>query len=178
MVVSGREGRFKQERADVSRRRMVDASPHALLGLERLTQFCARAHAKRRRGRKASQKQRRANRHASTWVFAELHGYLAYQVLLVGGMAVNVDTYHTSQARPRCGYTSENNRAGKGLLFVCQTCHLMLHTDLVGARNVALRTLLAWQAWVSTGVVSERPAVSSDEAKADRRRRYAEARWS
>ena len=110
--------------------------------------------------------------------FAELHSYLAYKALLAGSMAAKVDAYHTSQACPRCGYVSADNRPGKGLLFVCQTCHLKLHADLVGARNVALRTLLARQDWVSTGVLSERPDVSSDEAKAAQRRRYVELRWS
>jgi len=98
--------------------------------------------------------------------------------LLAGSMAVQVDAYKTSQACPRCGYTSEENRPRKGLLFICQVCHLILHADLVGARNVALRTLLARQDWVRTGVLSERPDASDDKAKAAQRRRYAELRWS
>jgi hypothetical protein len=57
-------------------------------------------------------------------------------------------------------------------------CQLVLHADLIGARNVARRTLLARQDWVSTGVLSERPDVSSEDAKAVQRRRYAELRWS
>jgi transposase len=107
-----------------------------------------------------------------------LHGYVAYKALLAGSMAVKVDAYKTSQACSRCGYTSADNRPDKGLLFVCQACHLILHADLVGARNVALRALLARQDWVRTGVLSERPDVSSDEAKAVQRRRYTELRWS
>ena len=71
--------------------------------------------------------------------------------------------------RVHCGYTAEHNRPEKGLLFICQACHFILHADLIGARTVALRTLLARQDWVSTGVLSERPDVSSDEAKAARR---------
>jgi IS605 OrfB family transposase len=177
-VIAGRERRLKQERNHVISRRIVDAYPHALFGLEDLTHIRERTHAKRRHGRKASQKQRRPNHHASKWPFAELHSYLAYKALIAGSMAAKVDAYHTSQACPRCGYVSADNRPGKGLLFVCQTCHLKLHADLVGARNVALRTLLARQDWVSTGVLSERPDVSSDEAKAAQRRRYVELRWS
>jgi transposase len=178
MVVSGRERRLKQDRNHVISRRIIDAYPHALLGLEDLTHSRERTHAKRRYGRKASQMQRRANHHVSRWAFAELHSYLADKTLLRDSKAVKVDAYRTSQACPRCGYTSEINRSGKGLLFVCQTCHLKLHADLVGARNVALRTLLARQDWVSTGVLSERPDVSSDEAKAAQRRRWVELRWS
>jgi putative transposase len=64
------------------------------------------------------------------------------------------------------------------VLFVCQACHLTLHADLVGARNVVLRTLLARHDWASTGVLSERPHVSDAEAKAAQRQRYAELRWS
>jgi transposase len=93
-------------------------------------------------------------------------------------MALKVDAYKTSQACPRCGHTAEGNRPEKGVLFVCQVCQLILHADLIGARNVPLRTLLARQDWVSTGVLSERPEVSDEEAKAVRRRRYAELRWS
>ena len=93
-------------------------------------------------------------------------------------MAVLVDAYKTSQCCPRCGYTSADNRPKKGLTFVCQACHLVLHADLVGARNVALRTLLARHDWVSTGVLSERPDVSDEEAKAVQRQRSAELRWS
>ncbi|HEV8191967.1 MAG TPA: zinc ribbon domain-containing protein, partial [Ktedonobacterales bacterium] len=95
-----------------------------------------------------------------------------------GSMAVKVDAHKTSQACPRCGYTSEDNRPDKGPLFVCQVCHMNLHADLVGARNVSLRTLLARQDWARTGVLSARPDVSRDEAKAARRQRYAALRWS
>jgi len=93
-------------------------------------------------------------------------------------MAVKVDAHYTSLACPMCGYTSDANRPNKGLLFVCQSCHAILHADLVGARNVALRTLLIRQDWMSTGVLSVRPDVSCDEAKAARLQRYAELRWS
>jgi putative transposase len=93
-------------------------------------------------------------------------------------MAVKVDAHYSSQACPMCGYTSKENRPNKGLLFVCQSCHYSLHADLIGARNITLRTLLARQDWTSTGVLSIRPNVSDDEAKAARRQRYAELRWS
>ena len=54
----------------------------------------------------------------------------------------------------------------------------MLHADLVGARNIAMRTLLIRQDWIGTGLLSVRPDVSDDEAKAARLKRYAELRWS
>ncbi len=176
IVISGRERRLKQDRNHRISRRIVDAHPQSIIGLEDLTHI--REHPKRKHGKKATKKQRRANRHASHWAFAELHSYIAYKALLTGSMAVKVDAHYTSQACPRCGYTSDANRPNKGLLFVCQSCHSSLHADLVGARNIALRTLLVRQDWMSTGVLSVRPDVSCDEAKAARLQRYAELRWS
>jgi putative transposase len=176
IVISGRERRLKQDRNHLISRRIVDGHPHSIIGLEDLTHI--RERQSRRHGKQASKKQRRANRHASQWAFAQLHGYISYKATLAGSMAVKVDAHYTSKACPRCGYTTEANRPNKGLLFVCQSCHYSLHADLVGARNVALRTLLTRQDWMSTGVLSVRPDVSSDEAKAARLSRYAELRWS
>jgi putative transposase len=176
IVIAGRERRLKQERNHIISRQIVDAYPHSLIGLEDLTHI--RERVRQKHGNRASEKQRKANRRAAQWAFSELQGYIAYKALFAGSVAVKVDAYKSSQACPRCGYTAEDNRPEKGLLFVCQVCHLVLHADLVGAWNVALRTLLARQDWVSTGVSSERPDVSDDEAKAVRRRRYTELRWS
>jgi putative transposase len=176
VVIAGRERRLKQDCNHRISRQIVDAYPHSLIGLEELTHI--RERRKRKHGQKATVQQRRANRHASQWAFSELHGFVAYKALLSGAMAVKVDAYKTSQACPRCGYTAKDNRPEKGLLFCCQVCHLVLHADLIGARNVALRTLLARQDWVRMGVLSERPEVSDGEAKAAQRRRYAELRWS
>jgi putative transposase len=176
VVIAGRERRLKQERNHLMSRKIVDAYPHSLIGLEDLTHI--RERRKRKHGKLATGKQHRANRHASQWAFADLQTYIAYKAVLAGSVVVKVDAYKTSQACPRCGHTAEDNRPQKGLLFICQECHLVLHADLVGARNVALRTPLARQDWVSTGVLSERPDVSDDEAKAVQRRRYTELRWS
>ena len=178
IVISGRERRLKQDCNHQISRRIIDQHPHAIIGLEDLTHI--RERTKRKHGKKASKKQRRANHHASQWAFAELHGYLAYKAALEGCMTIKVDAYHTSQGCPMCGYVSKANRPDRGLLFVCQnpTCHYVLHADLVGARNVALRTLLIRQDWISTGVLSVRPDVASDKAKAVQRERYAELRWS
>ena len=159
----------------------MDGHPHSLIGLEELTHI--RERTKRKKGKKASKKQRKANRHASSWAFAELHGFLAYKALVAGSMAIKVDADYTSQSCPKCGYTCEQNRPGKGLRFECQNCHYTLHADLIGARNVALRTLLLRQDWMSTGVLSVRPGLhdpdtSDREAKALRLARYSELRWS
>src|SRR6266704_2137510 len=150
LVISGRERRLKQDRNHLISRRIVDAHPHSIIGLEDLTHI--RERTRRKRGRSASKKQRRANRHASQWAFAQLHSYIAYKARLSGSMAVKVDANYTSKACPLCGYTSDANRPHHGLDFVCQSCQYTLHADLVGARNIALRTLLVRQDWMSTGV--------------------------
>jgi putative transposase len=176
IVISGRERRLKQAANHLISRCIVERYPQSMLGLEDLTGI--RERTRRKHGKRASKKQRKANRHTSHWAFAELHSYLAYKAAFAGSMAVKVDASYTSQACPRCGYTAKANRPSNGLLFVCQTCHYALHADLVGARNVTLRTLLVRQDWTSTGRLSIVPDVSSDEAKAARRSRYAELRWS
>ena len=179
--IARRERRLMQDRNHVLSHRIVAAHPHRLIGLEELTGI--RDRTKRKHGKKASQKQRRANRHASAWAFAELHALLAYKALLAGNRAIKVDADYTSQACPKCGYTSRANRPQKGLLFVCRNCHYTLHADLIGARNIALRTLLARQNWTSTGVLSVRPGsldpdTSARFAKVARLQRDAELRWS
>jgi putative transposase len=145
-----------------------------LIGLEDLNGI--RERTKRKKGKKVTRKQRKANRHASKWAFAELHGTLAYKAVLAGSLCVKVEAAYTSQTCPRCGFTSKDNRPKAGLAFVCQACHYTLHADLIGARNIALRTLLVRQNWTSTGSLSGSLDVTSDEAKA-RRQRYLELRW-
>jgi len=176
IAISGRERRLKQDANHVVSTRIVTRHPNSLIGLENLTDI--RERTRRTRGKNATRKQRKANAAYSKWSFAELQGMIAYKALLHGSMAIKVDAHYTSKACPMCGHTCDANRPNKGLLFVCQNCHYMLHADLVGARNIAMRTLLVRQDWASTGVLSIRPDVSSDEAKAERLRRYSELRWS
>jgi putative transposase len=185
VVISGRERRLKHDRNHLISRRIVDQHPHSIIGLEDLTHIRERSkrrtHKRKKKGKgveRVSVKQRKSNRHASQWAFAELHDYIAYKATLVGSMAVKVDAHSTSKACPTCGYTSDANRPKKGLLFVCQSCHYTLHADLIGARNIVLRTLLVRQDWMSTGHLSIAPDVSCEEAKAARLQRYAELRWS
>src|SRR6266699_3570457 len=177
--------RLQKKGTRSARRRIVEAHPHSIIGLEDLTHIRERTKRRTYRRKKNGKghepvpsKQRKGNRHASSWAFAELHSYIAYKAALVGSMAVKVDAHYTSKACPMCGYTSDANRPHKGLAFVCRSCQYTLHADLVGARNIALRTLLVRQDWMSTGVLSIRPDVSSDETKAARLSRYAELRWS
>ena len=176
IAISGRERRLKQDANHIVSKRIVDAHPHALIGLENLADI--RERTKRKKGKKATKKQRKANARHSKWAFAELQAMIAYKATLHNSMAIKVDAHYTSQACPMCGYTDKENRPRKGLLFVCQSCHYTLHADLVGARNIALRTLLIRQDWMRTGTLSVCPDVSNEEAKAERLKRDSELRWS
>ena len=62
--------------------------------------------------------------------------------------------HYTSQSCVKCGHTSKANRPNKGLLFRCECCGYELHSDLLGSRNIALRTLLVRKDWMSTGTLS------------------------
>jgi len=176
VVISGRERRLKQDANHVVSKRIVTRHPHSLIGLENLTDI--RERTRRKRGKKASSKQRKANAAYSKWSFAQLQSMIAYKALLHESMAIKVDAHYTSKACPVCGHCCDANRPNKGLLFLCQNCHYTLHADLVGARNIAMRTLLVRQDWASTGQLSVAPDVSCDEIKAARLSRYAELRWS
>lgn len=174
--ISGRERRLKANSNHVVSRRIVNQHPHSLIGLEHLTDI--RERTRRKHGKKATIRQRKANAAHAKWSWASLHALIAYKAVLNHSMAVKVDANYTSQACPRCGHTCEQNRPRKGLLFVCQSCQYTLHADLIGARNLALRTVLVRQDWMSTGLLSVAPDVSDREAKAARLLRYAEVRWS
>lgn len=176
VALSGRERRLKADANHTVSTRIVTHAPHSLVGLEDLTHI--RERTRRKKGKRITPRQRKANAVFSKWSFAELHAMIAYKALLQGSMAIKVDAHYSSQACPRCGHTASENRPRKGLLFVCQHCGYRLHADLVGARNLAMRTLLVRQDWASTGLLSVTPDVSNTETKAARLRRYAELRWS
>ncbi len=194
IALSGRERRFKLNTNHVIAKTIVNTHPNTLIGIEDLTGIRERTKRPkhRRKGKQVlplTTKQRRANHHASKWAFAELHDFIAYKAALSGSsFVVKVDADYTSKACPMCGYTDKRNRPGNGLIFECQSkecgCRLRtshayrLHSDLVGARNIAMRTLLIRQDWVRTGHLSVAPDVSDREAKAARLTRYAEVRWS
>src|SRR5438105_5331922 len=128
--MSRRERRLKQDANHVVSKRIVEQHPQSLIGLENLTDI--RERMRRKHGKGASKKQRKANARQSSWSFAQLHSDIAYKALLHESMAIKVDAHYTSQACPLCGHTCKANRPHKGLLFVCQNCHYSLHADLVG----------------------------------------------
>jgi putative transposase len=185
--IEQRERRLKAQANHILATQIIKEHPHTLLGLEHLTDIRERTRRKKRKRKKNSKgtepvspKARKANRVYSQWSFAELHALISYKAVLAGSLAVKVDADYTSKACPMCGHTEDANRPRKGLLFVCQNkkCGYTLHADLVGARNVTLRTLLVRQDWIRTGILSMCPDTSDKEAKAVRLQRYAELRWS
>lgn len=185
--IEQRERRFKAQANHCLAKQIIEQHPHALIGLENLTDIRERTKRRKRKRKKngkgteqVSPKARRANRVYSQWSFAELHAHLSYKAALAGSLAVKVDADYTSKACPLCGHTEDSNRPHKGLLFVCQNkrCGYTLHADLIGARNLTMRTLALRQDWSATGFVSMAPDASDKEAKAARLSRYAELRWS
>lgn len=151
-------------------------SSNTLIGLENLKHIRERTN--RRSSKNASNKQKKANRNQSLWAFAELHSYIDYKAILSNSLAVKVPAQLTSQCCPKCGHVSKQNRPNKGLMFRCVACNHELHSDLVGARNITLRTLLLRQDFESTGRISAVPDVSHEETKAKYLSRYLELRWS
>src|SRR3989440_4313368 len=177
VVTAGRERRLQAEANHVVSKRIVEQDPSSLIGLEDLTDIRERTR-RRKHGKRASPRQRKANAASSKWAFAELHSMIAHKAARAGSMTIKVDAHYTSKACPMCGHTADANRRNRGLSFVCQVCHYTLHADLVGARNITMRTLLVRQDWASTGSLSVSPDASDSEAKAARLARYAELRWS
>lgn len=174
-LLSGRERRFIADTNYQISHQIV--TPNTLFGLEDLAHIRERTRPKRK-GKKASKKQRKTNRKQAKWSFAELHSFIDYKAVLIISLAIKVDADYTSKGCPKCGHVSNNNRPNKGLIFRCEACHFELHADLVGSRNIALRTILSRQDWERTGVLSVRPDVSNVETKAKRLLRYSELRWS
>ena len=185
--IAQRERRLKRQANHTIAKQIIMQHPHTLIGLENLTDIRERTKRKKRRRKKngkgtesVSPKARRANRVYSQWSFAELQTLISYKAALAGQLALKVDADYTSKACPVCGHTADENRPHKGLRFMCQNpaCGYTLHADLIGARNVTLRTLLVRQDWIRMGHLSMVPDASDNEAKAVRLQRYAELRWS
>jgi len=176
MALSGRERRFIADVNHKSSYQVLTQFPQSMVGVEDLSNIRNRTEC--RSSAKASPKQKRANRRRSQWSFAELHSFLAYKAPLYGSLLVKVDADYTSQQCPKCGHTTKANRKNAGLMFCCEECGYKLHADLVGARNVCMRTLSVRQVWTDTGRLSFAPDVSDVETKAERLQRFSELRWS
>ena len=176
VALEGRERRFTADVNHCVSKEVLMRFPQSVVGIEALDHI--RDRTERRSSAKASRKQKRANRRRSQWSFAELHAMLAYKAPLYGSKLVKVDADYTSQQCLACGHRSRGNRPHAGRLFQCEECAYKLHADLIGARNICMRTLLIQQDWISTGRLSFAPDVSSEDAKAERLQRFSELRWS
>ena len=183
--IEQRERRLKLQVNHQIAKQIVTTHPQAMIGLEDLTDIRERTKARKRKRKKggkgtepATPRMRRANRVRAQWSFAELHALIAYKAALAGSLAIKVDANYTSKACPKCGFTHDDNRPNKGLLFHCGNCQYELHADLVGARNLVMRTLWFRQVWSQTGHLSVAPDASDKEAKAARLQQFAELRWS
>lgn len=174
--VSGRERRFIADRNSKLASAILKRFPNSLIGIEDLKDI--RTRTEKSRGAKSSVKFRKAMRRRSQWSFAEFQMLLAHKALLLGSMVIKVDANYTSQMCTCCGHTSKGNRPGAGLMFRCENCGYEVHSDLLGARNIAMRTLVSRQDWEATGHLSTVPDVSCVESKAERLKRYSELRWS
>jgi len=137
VIISGRERRLNQAtNHEISRRIVTTPTQHHWP--ERPDHI--RERTRRKQGKKAPRKQRRANRHASQWPLPNCMAILPTKRCVRGVWQLKVDANYTSQASPCVGIPVKTIARKKGLLFVCQSCHYTLHADLIGARNVALRT--------------------------------------
>lgn len=172
--LSGKERRFKQNVNHFLSKQILNEQ--CILGLEDLTDI--RKITKRRKGKKASNKQRKANASASKWAFAELGNFLTYKANLQGSLVVKVDANYTSQMCIKCGHTAKENRPNKGLDFICVCCGYSTHADRLGSMNILMRTLLVRQVLISAGRLSVCLDVKSNEAKAERLKVFSELRWS
>jgi len=95
------------------------------------------------RGRVRLRKDQRSSLHA--WAFAQLGQFIAYKALRAGVPVTYVDPAYTSQQCSECSYTDRNNRPGQAM-FACRACGVIMHADINGSRNIALRANAAWQA--------------------------------
>lgn len=76
--------------------------------------------------------------HKSSWAFYQLQEMIGYKAKQSNIGIEFIDPRYTSQTCPRCYHVDKNNRRGKD--FICKCCGFHLHSDLVGARNIELRT--------------------------------------
>lgn len=74
----------------------------------------------------------------SRWAFRQLYDFISHKAAKVGILVVEVDPRHTSTRCPRCGHADFRNRSRQAE-FICKHCGLKLHSDLVGALNIAQR---------------------------------------
>ena len=182
--MSRRERRMMNDVDHKDARKVVKRFPKSLFVREELTHIRERTN--RHHSKKASTKQRAANRRQSQWGFANQQAVMHHQAIMHGSVTTKADANNTSKGCINCGHTTDRNRPNKGLIFHCELCGYEIHVDLSGGRSLGMRGVVIWQDWVTTGTLSTGPNderkfakdVTSSEAKAARLKKYAELRWS
>src|SRR6266567_1613412 len=94
------------------------------------------------------------------------------------GKRVSHQANHYARLRKRLQQKGTRNATRRLRRIAQRERRLKQQADLVGARNITMRTLLLRQDWGKTGYLSVSPDASDKEAKAARLARYAELRWS
>jgi putative transposase len=90
--------------------------------------------------RHATEKARLKDRYMTvSWAFYQLRKMVEYKAQLAGAKVIAVNPKHTSQACPKCGYTTKANRNKHKHRFCCQSCGYQSNDDRIGAMNLALR---------------------------------------
>lgn len=144
----GKEARFQKDVNHVASKGIVSFAATVgcpTIAVEQLTGI-----------RDRSQKMRKAQRRdINGWAFYQLEQFIRYKAETLGFELLHVDAAYTSQGCSRCGHTERANRYRNR--FRCKACGFELHADLGGARNVALRGILARQALSQEGAPSTVP---------------------
>jgi len=73
------------------------------------------------------------------WAFRKLLDFIQYKAQWASIPYVEVEPANTSKICPKCGHYDKNNR--RGLAFKCTECKYNANADLVGAINVAKRSV-------------------------------------
>ena len=114
--IEQRERRLKMQANHTIAKQIITEHPHALLGLEQLTDIRERTKQRKRKRKKngkgterVSVKARKANRVYSQWSFAHLHALISYKAILSGTLTIKVDADYTSKACPLCGHTADGH---------------------------------------------------------------------
>lgn len=76
--------------------------------------------------------------HKSSWPYYQLQFMIEYKARESGISTEFVDPDYTSQTCPRCNHIDKLSRNGSN--FTCTCCGYKLHSDLVGARNIEVRS--------------------------------------
>jgi putative transposase len=139
--LSGREKAVTQNILHIASKQLVNfasLNDARTITLEKLTGFKQKFS---KESKKQHHKQRARN---NRWPYFMLEFFVTYKSNFVGITVDTVPAKNTSRGCPCCGCVDKSNR--NGLVFRCVACKFSDNADRVGAKNVALRSLLQRQA--------------------------------